>query len=129
MTDMITITFADATTLALEVFDKSASVEWMFEGLSIERQPNKVGITTDPNYNYRVVECTAKLTAAQIVDTLDVKLLPAAVPTYDATDPKIIIYLSGAKSITMLCAITKAKAKHIVDDQWAVSFQFVGRTL
>lgn len=129
MTEMITITFGDAGTLELKVYEGTTNIDYIFEGLTIDRQPNKVGITTDPNYNYRRVSCKAYITAAEIVDTLDGKLLPAAAPTYDGTDPKILVNLSGAKSITMLCAITACRVSHITDDKWSASFTFEGRTL
>jgi len=129
MTEMITITFGDASTLALPVYDGTLIIDYRFDGLEVSHQPNKVGITNDPNTNYRKVECTSWANAATVVDTIDVKVLPAVAPTYDATDPKIVVNLSGAKSITMLCAITECKVSHLTQDNYQVKWTFEGRTL
>ena len=129
MTEMLTITFGDASTLSLPVYTGTLIIDYMFDGLEIKRQPNKVGITKDPNYNYRKISCTTYTTAANVVDTIDVKVLPATAPTYDGTDPKILVYLSGTKTITMLCAITKCTVKHQYSDHYQVEWVFTGRTL
>jgi len=128
MTEMITITFGDASTLDLPVYDGSLKIRYVFGGLSVTRQPNKVGITTDSNRNWREVECLAYMTAATIVDTLNGKLMPAAAPTYDATDPKILVTLSGSKSLTILCTVKSVEVSHVTQDRYDVKFTFEERS-
>jgi hypothetical protein len=128
MTEMITITFGDASTLDLPVYDGTLKIIYSFPGLEIFRQPNKVGITNDPNQGFRTVTGKAYTTAAVIVDTLDGKLLPASAPTYDATDPKILVTLSGAKTLTILCAVKQVVVSHITQDKYDVDFTFEERS-
>ena len=129
MTEMITITFGDASTLDLNVRDGTLRIQYMFGGLSVTRQPNKVGLTTDSNRNWREVECIAYMEAATIVDTLNGKLMPATAPTYDGTDPKILVNLSGAKSLTILCTVKSVEVSHTTQDKYDVKFVFEERSL
>jgi hypothetical protein len=126
MTAPITYTHADATTLGF--FATAYSIIYHFPGKEIVRQNNKIGITVDPNRGYRVVECIAILTSADL-STLNGYALPAAIPTYDDTDPKIVVYRDGANSFTILCAITAVKATHMSDDKWQVEVQFTERDI
>ena len=124
-TPIILYTHADASTLSF--FATNVSIRWAFPNKTISRQPNKVGITTDRNDEYRVVTCTAILSGDDL-NTLNTAMMPAAAPTYDATDPKILIYLDGDTSLTILCAITELEASHQTSGQWAVSVTFTERS-
>jgi hypothetical protein len=129
----IVLTHADAATL--NIFTNDAEITWLFPGKEVVPRTKATGTaaamndgyTVDPNNGYRVVTCSSYLTGDE-VSTLNGKLLPNAVPTYDATDPKIVIKLDGDTSLTILCAITACKAKHITDARWLVSFIFTERT-
>lgn len=126
MTATMTYTHADASTLA---FNATAySITWILPGKEVVRQNNKIGITVDPNRGYRVVDCTAVLSSANL-DTLNTMLLPAAIPTYDGTDPTLEIYRDGANHYDILCVITGApKATHLSDDKWQIEIQFTERS-
>ena len=131
-TPQIVLTYADTSTL--NIFSTNASIDWMTPGLEVVVRDKASGTaaamndgyTVDPNNGYRVVTCSVKLTAAEI-ETLNGKLLPASVPTYDGTDPKIVLQLGATKTFTILCTI-KAKAIFISDNSWRVSFTFTERT-
>lgn len=138
MTQLV-ITHADGTTLSKELIDGSLSITWIFPGRVVEPRTKAAGtisvmndgLTKDPNNGYRVVSCGAMLTAAEIV-TLNAKMLPAAIPTYDATDPKIVLELDGnvGNNLTILCVITSPlKAIWVVDNQYRVGFIFTERTV
>lgn len=130
----LVITHADASTLSLDLID--ATITWVFPGRMVHPRTKASGTaaamndgyTADPNNGYRIVTCGALLTAAEIV-TLNGKMLPNAIPTYDATDPKIVLELDGANSFTILCVITSPlKATWVVDNMYRVSFIFTERT-
>lgn len=129
MTEQVTLTFGDATTLNLRVITDTLKISWHFDGIEIARQPNKIGVTNDPNYNYRRVEFSAHMTATEIVDSLDAKLRPAAAPTYDATDPKVKVYMGGTKYLEFLCAILEpVVATHLSGEESSVKFVLTERT-
>ncbi len=130
-TPQIVITFADATTL--DIYTEDVAIDWMTPGKEVVPRTKVTGTaaamndgyTVDPNNGYRVVTCSDLLTGTEI-ETLNGKLLPATVPTYDSTDPKIVLQLGDTKTFTILCII-KAKA-NFVSGQWRVSFTFMERT-
>ena len=121
----ITYTHADASTL--DFFATSYSVTYHFPGKEVVRQNDKIGITVDPNREYRVVQCTAVLTSANY-DTLNTMLMSAAIPTYDATDPTLQVYRDGANHYDILCVITACKATHMTDNRWQVEIEFTERS-
>jgi len=127
MTGQVTITHADASTL--ELFPTSISITYNFPGLSVERKPGSAagaGYTVDPNMTYRTIEVSAYLTGTQ-VNTLTGKVMPASAPTYDGTDPKILIYYDGSTSESILCVIMGLKLSHVADNRWMANFIFVER--
>ena len=132
MTSQITITHADASTLSIDTISMSGT--YMFPGRGVTPRTKASGTaaamndgeTTDPNQGFRVITCTTHLNGAD-VNTLNGKLLPATVPTYDATDPKIVVRLNGTVSHTILIVITAFKYTMIGDDKFSCSFTFTER--
>ena len=128
MTEMIKITFGDASTFDLPVYSGTLEIHYAFPGLEVSRQINKVGRTNDPNQGFRTVTCLGYVTAANVVDTLNAKLLPATAPTYDATDPKILVTLANGKALTILIAVMKAVVVHNSAENYDMEFTFVERS-
>ncbi len=135
MASQIVLTHADASTLDIDP-TSPVTITWMdpSRGVIVRHKSTGTaaamndGYTIDQNNGYRVVTCTALLTAVELV-TLNAKLLPNAIPTYDATDPKIVVALDGSNSFTILCIVSfPLKAIHSVDNMWSVSFIFTERT-
>ena len=106
---------------------KSLSITYLFPGKVVERQNDKIGITADPNREYRIVECSAYLTSAEI-GTLNTAMMPASAPTYDATDPKVRVYRDGTNYFDILCVVTGLKLLFFADNKWLVQIQFTERS-
>ena len=128
MTEMITITFGDATTFDVPVYAGTLEIDYNFPGLEIHRQKDKVGITNDPNQGFRTVECVGYVTATNVVDTLNAKFFPASAPTYDATDPKILVTLANGKTLTILVALMHAKITHNSGENYNIKLKFEERS-
>jgi hypothetical protein len=127
MTDTAQLTYSETAENTIDIFTTSLNIRWAFPNKMVERQPNKIGITVDPNMGFRVVECSAILTGAQ-VSTLNGYLLPASAITYGATYPKIVITLATGTTFTILCAITSMQATDMGFGNWSVSLTFEERS-
>lgn len=127
MTDQITFTDHDGNSMSLSC--KTVSIQYVFDGLSVDRQTGLVGKTTDPIQEYRVVTCTALLSGDNL-STLNGYLMDTA-KTYDGTDPKIVVYLDGDTSLTILVAVMSVTATMApsAGNQWWVDMVFKERSL
>ena len=127
MVDTATIIFTDHDGNAVNLFCSKVTIQYVFP-LSVEHKNGMVGYTTDPLRQYRVVTATAQL-SGDTLNTLNGYLMDTA-KSYDATDPKIQVYLDGDTSLTILVAVMDVTADIIpsVDGQWMVTFRFEQRT-
>lgn len=126
ITYAVTYTHADATTLVFKTVSRVFG--FPMPGKSIERQPNKIGKIVDPNQGFRELKIGAYLTTAEL-KTLYGMIQPAAIPTYDATDPKVAVKLNGTETWTFLCAILgRPEAVPAGDDKWFVTITFTERS-
>jgi len=119
------IVFTDHDGNTLDLLTKNAAIQYVFP-LTIERKNGLVGVTVDPIRQYRIVTCTAKLTAAQ-ADSLDTQLMDST-KVYDGTDPKIVLYLSGTLTKTIYVAVTSVIIEASPDGQWYGRFTFTERS-
>lgn len=127
MADVAQITYTDHDGTATNIFCTSVGIRYIFDGLSVERQPGKVGITVDPIQQYREVSCSA-IISGDALKALNDQLMDGT-KVYDATDPKVLIYLDGNTSLTILCVITHFNADIMGHEKWAVNITFRERTL
>ena len=128
MADTAQIVYHHSDGNTIDFFTKNANIEWKFPGKTISRQPNKVGLTDDPNQVYRVVTCNANLTG-DTLNTFNGYLMPATAPTYDGSYPKIVLYLDGDTTFTILCAVTMIVAVDLGAGKWNVGVTFTERSL
>lgn len=125
MTDAQVI-FTDHDGNTVNIFTKNTKIRYVFHDLIIERKNACIGKAIDPIRQYRFITCSAKMTGAQ-VNTLNGYLMDTT-KTYDGTDPKVQVYLTGALSLTILCAVTEVEVSAAPDGQWFVAFKFEERS-
>ena len=126
VTYAVTYTHADATTLVFKSISRVFGLP--MPGKSIERQPNKIGKIVDPNQGFRELKIGCFMDTADLL-TLYGMLQPAAIPTYDGTDPKVAVKLNGDETWTFLCAILgRPEIASTGDDKWFVTITFTERS-
>ena len=127
MADEPQIVYTHSLGNSINLFTNNGRFSIAFPNKTIERQPNKVGITVDPNQEYRIVECTAVMSSTDM-NTLVGYLMPSSAPTYDSTYPNITMKIDGSTTWTILCAVTGLNAAPLIDGKWSVSIQFTERS-
>jgi len=126
MTDIAQIIYSHAVTNTLSFFTGNVTINYNFPGKMVERQPNKVGVTVDPNQGFRHISCSAKLTSTEL-GTLNTMMLPSSKPTYDTSYPKIEVKIDGSTTWTIYCVVTNVTLQHMADNKWMVAIEFTER--
>ena len=127
MVEVPSVVYTHANGESIDIFANRPQVEIFTPGKEISRQPNKVGIVIDPNQGFRVLTCTAKFDAAEIVQ-LEGYMLPASAPTYDGTYPNVTVKRSGTVTTSFLCILKDVRENHRADDKWMMSLKFIQRS-
>jgi len=127
MADTPQVVFTDHDGNTYNIFTRDLSIDMIYDGLTVTRQPGHVGKTTDPIQEYRTITCSCTMTGTAL-NTLQGQLMDAT-KTYDATDPKITVVYDGSSSWTILVATVHVNYKPIHENEWMVRFTFNERSL
>lgn len=126
MADTPQVVYTDHDGNTTNIFTKDVDIEYVFDGLTITRQPGMIGITTDPIQTYRVITCSQIMTGTAL-NTFNTQVMDTS-KTYDGTDPKITVLYDGTNSWTIYVAAVSIKASIVTDNEWSVSFKFMERS-
>lgn len=127
MVDTAEVIYTDHDGNAVNLFTTDVKITYVFDSVHVDHKNALVGYTTDPIRQYRVVTCTAVMSGDSL-NTLNGYNMDTA-KTYDGTDPKIVVYLDGDTSLTILVAVMECSAAFLGSaGQWSVSFRFEERS-
>jgi hypothetical protein len=126
MADTPIIVFTDHDGNTTNIFTENATIELIYDGLTVSRQPGHIGITTDPIQEYRRITCSCTMSGTAL-NTLQSQLMDAT-KVYDATDPKITVLYDGSSSWTIYVATMRVSYRLITHNTWTVFFEWIERS-
>lgn len=127
MADVPQVVFTDHDGNTYNIFTDDLEITLTYDGLTVSRQPGKVGITTDPIQEFETITCSCIMTGTAL-NSMRTQLRDTA-KSYDGTDPKVAVVYDGTSSWTILVATVLVRYRPVQSNTWRVTFTFVERTL